>query len=77
MTVLRSAPDQKLLGEALYFSGLCRHRLGDENLAHETWRFHRRFLPWDRLARRSAASLGLPEAEAFMNQELYETKGWW
>jgi hypothetical protein len=34
-------------------------------------------LPLDRLARRSAASLGTPEAEAIRNQELLQTKGSW
>jgi hypothetical protein len=64
-------------GTALYHAGLCRHRQGDEQGAKSLWRRHRAELPFDRLARRSAASLGLPEAQAFLNQELLETKGWW
>jgi tetratricopeptide (TPR) repeat protein len=64
-------------GAAMYYAGLCHWRLGRPDAAKERWRRHRRELPWDRLARRSAASLGLPEAEAFRNQELFETQGWW
>ncbi|HEX5052892.1 MAG TPA: hypothetical protein VFZ65_14040 [Planctomycetota bacterium] len=64
-------------GAAMYYAGLCYHRLGDEVRSKQLWRRHREQLPYDRLARRSAGSLGLPEAEAFLNQELLEQKGWW
>lgn len=64
-------------GAVLYFAGLAAYRAGDDAHAKELWRRHRRELPFDRLARRSAASLGLEEAEAFQNQELFETEGWW
>jgi tetratricopeptide (TPR) repeat protein len=68
---------QRWTGTAMYCAGLCEHRLGHEAEARALWRRHRAELPFDRLARRSAASLGLDEAEAFLNQELLETKGWW
>jgi hypothetical protein len=68
---------QRWTGTAMYYAGLCEHRLGHETQARALWRRHRAELPFDRLARRSAASLGLDEAEAFLNQELLETKGWW
>lgn len=64
-------------GASMYYAGLCAWRLGRHDDARALWRRHRAELPWDRLARRSAASLGLPEAEAFRNQELFETTGWW
>jgi hypothetical protein len=64
-------------GAAMYYAGLCQHRLGRQDEARALWRRHRAELPFDRLARRSAASLGLPEAEAFTNQELLELRGWW
>jgi tetratricopeptide (TPR) repeat protein len=64
-------------GEALYYAGLCRWWQGDKEKAKELWRRHRADLPSDRLARRSAISLGLPEAQAFLNQELVDRKGWW
>jgi hypothetical protein len=64
-------------GTAMYYAGLCHHREGREAEAKQLWRRHRTELPFDRLARRSAASLGVPEAEAFLNQELLERKGWW
>lgn len=65
------------LGEALYYSGLCHYRQGRKEEAKKLWRRHRENLPGDRLARRSAISLGLPEAEAFLNQEIIDRKGWW
>ncbi|HEU4419542.1 MAG TPA: hypothetical protein VFT55_11430 [Planctomycetota bacterium] len=64
-------------GAVLYTTGLALWRQGGHDEAKVLWRQHRRELPFDRLARRSAASLGLDEAEAFRNQELFETKGWW
>jgi hypothetical protein len=64
-------------GTAMYYAGLCEHRLGRKDAARGWWRRHRTELPFDRMARRSAASLGLDESEAFLNQELLETKGWW
>jgi len=64
-------------GAVLYTTGLALWRQGAHDEAKVLWRQHRRELPFDRLARRSAASLGLDEAEAFRNQELFETKGWW
>jgi tetratricopeptide (TPR) repeat protein len=64
-------------GAALYYAGLCLHRLGREDEAKALWRRHRDELPFDRLARRSAASLGLPESQAFLNQELIDDVGWW
>ena len=64
-------------GFGRYFAGLCRYRRGDETGAKAVWRAHKNELPMDRLARRSAASLGLPESEAFMNQQLFERDGWW
>lgn len=64
-------------GTALYYAGLCHHRLGRKDEARALWRRHRTELPFDRLARRSAASLGLREAKAFLNQELIELRGWW
>lgn len=69
--------DGRWVGAALYFAGLCYYRLGAEDQAKKLWRRHRSQMPWDRLARRSAASLGLPEAQAFLNQELLDRKGWW
>jgi tetratricopeptide (TPR) repeat protein len=65
------------LGDALYYRGLALWRLGKKDAARKVWRHHRTTLPRDRLARRSAASLGLKEAEAFLNQELLERDGWW
>ncbi len=64
-------------GAVLYTTGLALWRAGQHDEAKKLWRQHRRELPFDRLARRSAASLGLEEAEAFRNQELFEVKGWW
>lgn len=64
-------------GATLYTAGLAAYRAGDEERAKRLWRQHRTELPFDRLARRSAASLGLEEAEAFQNQELFEVEGWW
>lgn len=64
-------------GAVLYTTGLALWRQGAHDEAKVLWRQHRHELPFDRLARRSAASLGLDEAEAFRNQELFETKGWW
>lgn len=64
-------------GAVLYTTALALWRQGAHDEAKVLWRQHRRELPFDRLARRSAASLGLDEAEAFRNQELFETKGWW
>ncbi|HEX6813335.1 MAG TPA: hypothetical protein VF384_17070 [Planctomycetota bacterium] len=64
-------------GAVLYTTGLALWRQGAHDEAKVLWRQHRAELPFDRLARRSAASLGLKEAEAFRNQELFETKGWW
>src|SRR5262245_41957705 len=64
-------------GAALYEAGLAQYRLGRKDQAKELWRRHRQKMPFDRLARRSAASLGLPEAEAFLNQELVDGSGWW
>jgi hypothetical protein len=69
--------DDAWRGAAMYYAGLCHWRLGRRDEAKALWRRHRAELPWDRLARRSAASLGVPEAQAFRNQELLETKGWW
>ena len=64
-------------GTAMYYAGLCYHCLGREKKAKALWRRHRSELPFDRMARRSAGSLGLEESEAFLNQELLERKGWW
>jgi hypothetical protein len=61
----------------LYTTGLALWRQDAHEEAKALWRRHRAQLPFDRLARRSAASLGMPEAEAFQNQELREKKGWW
>jgi tetratricopeptide (TPR) repeat protein len=72
----RDAPTE-WTGAALYETGLALHRLGRGDEAKDVWRRHRRDMPFDRLARRSAASLGLPEAEAFLNQELVDESGWW
>ncbi|MBK8097686.1 MAG: hypothetical protein IPK26_11300 [Planctomycetes bacterium] len=67
----------KWTGTAMYFAGLAHWRKREPEAAKALWRRHRTELPFDRLARRSAASLGLEEAEAFRNQELFERKGWW
>jgi hypothetical protein len=75
--VVREHASSDRVGEALYYAGLCHHRLGDARTAKALWRHHRKAMPFDRLARRSAASLGLPEAQAFLNQELLEREGWW
>jgi tetratricopeptide (TPR) repeat protein len=75
--VIDEAPKSDRAGEARYYSGLALWRLGKKDEAKDVWRAHRRELPMDRLARRSAASLGVPEAQAFLSQELIETKGWW
>ncbi len=75
--VLEKAPKGNRVGEALYYAGLCHWGSGRKAEAKKLWRRHRAELPHDRLARRSAISLGLPEAEAFMNQELVDRKGWW
>lgn len=64
-------------GAAMYYAGLALWRSRQRDDAKALWRRHRSELPFDRLARRSAASLGLDEAEAFRNQELLERKGWW
>ena len=75
--VLEKYPKGDRIGEAYYFTGLCLFRSGRKEEARKYWRRHREKLPGDRLARRSAISLGLPEAEAFLNQEIIDRKGWW
>ena len=67
----------KWTGTAMYYAGLCHYRLGDTEAAKTMWRRHRNELPFDRMARRSAGSLGSQEVRAFMNQELLQTDGWW
>ncbi len=76
-TVIGAYPKGDRVGEALYYSGLCLHYSGKKEEAKKLWRRHREELPGDRLARRSAISLGLEEAEAFLNQEIVDRKGWW
>jgi TolA-binding protein len=81
IAALREAADRKppstWSGAARYETGLALHRLGRKDQAKAVWRRHRQDLPFDRLARRSAASLGLPESEVFLNQELVDASGWW
>lgn len=77
MPLCTFAEPSESTGVVLYTAGLAAWRAGDEERAKRLWRQHRRELPLDRLARRSAASLGLEEAEAFRNQELLELEGWW
>lgn len=76
-TLAKSPEPGVWTGAAHYYAGLALHRLGRAKEAKTWWRTHRKSFPYDRLARRSAASLGLPEAEAFQNQEIHETLGWW
>lgn len=64
-------------GEARYRLGLALWKSGHEDEAKDVWRRHKNDMPWDVYARRSAASIGLPESEAFTNQELFEDIGWW
>lgn len=74
--ILGKYPKGDRFGEAMYYAGLANYNLGKKEKAKELWRRHAKELPKDRLARRSAISLGLPEVEAFLNQELVDRKGW-
>jgi tetratricopeptide (TPR) repeat protein len=76
-SVIESLPGGDRVGEAYYYLGLALHRLGRKDEAKDVWRRHRDLMPMDRMARRSAASLGTGESRAFLNQELLETEGWW
>lgn len=64
-------------GEARYRWGLALWKAEKTEEAKDVWRRHKKEMPWDRYARRSAASIGLPESEAFTNQEIFEDSGWW
>ena len=75
--VLKLDPKGPRGGAARYYTGLCLWRMDKKDAAKATWRAHKTEMPWDRLARRSAASLGVPESDAFTNQELFEEDGWW
>jgi hypothetical protein len=75
--VARWYPTGDRAGEARYYEGLCHYKLGAKDRAKAVWRAHKQEMPLDRFARRSAASLGLPESQAFLNQELLEDSGWW
>ena len=74
--VIERFPGGRRVGEAHYFAGLTHFRMDELDRARELWREHRTRYPMDRLARRSAASLGPPEAEAAWNQELFSPRGW-